>query len=81
MSMINGSNHYTSQLAVILKPEMDEIFIECAYDNGTTATLVGSTKLNINTSITCMPSISHSEYIILTNTTSIYMHMGILKGT
>ena len=60
---------YTSQLTVILKPEMNETCVECFHDNGITATPVGSRKLNIST---CM---SHSVHLFV-NTT-----MGNSNGT
>jgi hypothetical protein len=54
----NDSHHYTSQLDVIVRPGMIGKGIECLHDNGTSASLVGSTNLTVNTSIICIHTTS-----------------------
>lgn len=65
----NGSDYlYTSQLDVIVMPEMTGKIIECLYDDGTSESLVASTSLNVNTYINvCMQTM---------NATGIYMGAG-----
>ena len=79
VTMINDSNQYTSQLAIIVKPEMNGEYIRCFHDNGTDAYLVGSSVLNVRTAINCMhTSISDPGYLSM-NSTSIYI--GSLTGS
>ena len=68
MTIENGSILYTSQLDVIVMPEMVGKIIECLHDDGTSES---STCLNVSTSINvCMQTM---------NATSIYMGAG--EGT
>ena len=79
VTIVNDTNHYNSQLAVIVKPDMNGKYIGCFYDDGKAVNLVGSRILNISTSIICMHTSIYDLGYVSTNTTSIYM--GTLKGT
>lgn len=48
------SKDYVSQLKVIVTPEMIEKSIECFNDNGTASLSVGSVKLDVSISVTCI---------------------------
>ena len=69
-------NDYVSQLIVIVKPGMMGKDIKCFRDDGKSAKLVGSRKLNISTSIFCTHT-SPSGYSSMN--TRVYMNT--ISGT
>ena len=48
------NSDYVSQLKVTVTPEIIEKSIECFHDNGTASQPVGSVKLDVNISVTCI---------------------------
>ena len=66
---------YISHLVVIVRSGMIGKDIECYHDDGANESLVGSTSLNVSTSIICM----HTSTPYLS--TSVYIDMGTIEGT
>ena len=46
-----NNNCYTSQLSILLTPNLDQRTIQCSVDNGISATVIGTARLSLITGI------------------------------